>query len=38
MELTLAQINAADRGSFVRLLDGVYADAPWVAEQAWTRR
>ncbi|GAB3659358.1 hydantoinase/carbamoylase family amidase [Ramlibacter alkalitolerans] len=38
MELTLERINAADRTSFIRLLEGVYTDAPWVAEQAFARR
>ena len=36
--LTLAQLNAADQGSFTALLAGTYEHSPWVAEQAWRRR
>ncbi len=36
--LTLAQLNAADADSFVRLLEGVYEHSPWVAQIAWGQR
>ncbi|NBX96940.1 MAG: 2-oxo-4-hydroxy-4-carboxy-5-ureidoimidazoline decarboxylase, partial [Betaproteobacteria bacterium] len=32
--LTLQALNAADRRSFVSLLDGVYEHSPWIAERA----
>ena len=36
--LTLAQLNAADTESFVRMLDGTYEHSPWIAERAATAR
>ncbi|MFZ5549322.1 MAG: 2-oxo-4-hydroxy-4-carboxy-5-ureidoimidazoline decarboxylase [Pseudomonadota bacterium] len=36
--LTLDQLNAADRASFIGLLDGIYEHSPWVAEAAWAQR
>ena len=36
--LTLAQLNAADTASFVRLLDGTYEHSPWIAERATAAR
>lgn len=38
MPLTLAEINAADRDTFVALLAGTYEHSPWVAEAAWPKR
>ncbi len=38
MPLTLAEINAADRDTFVALLAGTYEHSPWVAEVAWPKR
>jgi beta-ureidopropionase / N-carbamoyl-L-amino-acid hydrolase len=35
---TLAELNAADGASFVRLLDGIYEHSPWVVEGAAARR
>jgi 2-oxo-4-hydroxy-4-carboxy--5-ureidoimidazoline (OHCU) decarboxylase len=36
--MTLAELNAADRDSFVAALGGIIEDSPWVAAQAWERR
>jgi 2-oxo-4-hydroxy-4-carboxy-5-ureidoimidazoline decarboxylase len=36
--VSLAELNAADRGRFVDLVGGVFEDSPWVAERAWPRR
>jgi 2-oxo-4-hydroxy-4-carboxy-5-ureidoimidazoline decarboxylase len=36
--MTLADLNAADRGQFVGALGGIFEDSPWVAERAWPRR
>jgi beta-ureidopropionase / N-carbamoyl-L-amino-acid hydrolase len=38
MALTLAQLNAATKAEFVRLLDGVYEHSPWIAERAFAKR
>ena len=38
MALTLAQLNAATKAEFARLLDGVYEHSPWIAERAFDRR
>ncbi|MBI5925772.1 MAG: 2-oxo-4-hydroxy-4-carboxy-5-ureidoimidazoline decarboxylase [Aquabacterium sp.] len=38
MSLTLDQLNAAGRDSFVALLDGVYEHSPWIADAAWSQR
>ena len=35
---TLDQLNAADRATFVALLEGIYEHSPWVAEAAWAQR
>jgi len=32
--LTLEALNAADRGAFVALLDGIYEHSPWIATRA----
>jgi 2-oxo-4-hydroxy-4-carboxy-5-ureidoimidazoline decarboxylase len=37
-ELTLEELNQADRDSFVERLGSVYEHSPWVAERAWTDR
>jgi len=34
----LAQLNAADRDAFAVALGGVFENAPWVAERAWSGR
>ena len=34
----LAQLNAADRTAFAAALGGVFENAPWVAERAWSGR
>jgi len=34
----LAELNAADRDAFVAVLGGVFENAPWVAERAWSGR
>ncbi|MFT3720812.1 2-oxo-4-hydroxy-4-carboxy-5-ureidoimidazoline decarboxylase [Pseudorhodoferax sp.] len=36
--LTLAQLNQADRDTFVRLLAGIYEYSPWIAERSHLRR
>ena len=36
--MTLAELNAADRAEFVRMLGRIFEDSPWVAERAWERR
>ena len=36
--ITFEQLNAADRATFVELLDGTYEHSPWIAEQAWAKR
>jgi OHCU decarboxylase len=36
--VTLAELNAADRASFVEALGWMFEDSPWVAECAWARR
>jgi len=36
--VTLDQLNAADRGAFVGLLDGIYEHSPWIPERTWSRR
>ncbi len=35
---TLDQLNAADRATFVALLEGSYEHSSWVAEAAWAKR
>ena len=36
--MTLAEINALDRGAFVKRLGGIVEHSPWIAEDAWPRR
>jgi N-carbamoyl-L-amino-acid hydrolase len=36
--LTLHALNNATEGEFIGLLDGVYENSPWIAEQAWFAR
>ncbi|MCK6424549.1 MAG: 2-oxo-4-hydroxy-4-carboxy-5-ureidoimidazoline decarboxylase [Burkholderiaceae bacterium] len=36
--LTLDTLHRADRGEFVRLLDGIYEHSPWIPERAFARR
>jgi N-carbamoyl-L-amino-acid hydrolase len=38
MPLTLAELNAADEGTFTTLLDGIYEHSPWIAHAAWALR
>jgi N-carbamoyl-L-amino-acid hydrolase len=38
MPLTLAELNAADEGNFVAMLDGIYEHSPWIAQAAWALR
>lgn len=34
--MTLAQLNAMDRGGFVDALGWIFENSPWVAERAWS--
>jgi 2-oxo-4-hydroxy-4-carboxy-5-ureidoimidazoline decarboxylase len=36
--MTLAELNRADRVTFVQALGGVFEHSPWVAEAAWHAR
>jgi 2-oxo-4-hydroxy-4-carboxy-5-ureidoimidazoline decarboxylase len=36
--VTLAELNALDRGAFVAALGGVFEHSPWVAEAVWPQR
>ena len=36
--MTLSEINACDRDTFVRALGSIFEDSPWVAERAIARR
>ncbi len=36
--MTIDQLNALDRESFVAVLGWVFEDSPWVAERAWSAR
>jgi 2-oxo-4-hydroxy-4-carboxy-5-ureidoimidazoline decarboxylase len=36
--VTLADLNACDRGRFVEAIGWVFEHSPWVAERAWERR
>jgi len=36
--MTLAELNATDRGAFVTALDGIFEHSPWVAERAFAAR
>ena len=37
-DLTIAELNRADKEVFVARLGSVYEHSPWVAERAWTDR
>jgi 2-oxo-4-hydroxy-4-carboxy-5-ureidoimidazoline decarboxylase len=37
-DLTIEDVNRADRETFVELLGSVYEHSPWVAERAWPDR
>ena len=36
--VSLDALNKSDKAEFVRLLDGLFEAAPWVAEQAYASR
>ena len=36
--MTIAELNACDRRTFVDVLGWIFEDSPWVAERAWDRR
>jgi 2-oxo-4-hydroxy-4-carboxy-5-ureidoimidazoline decarboxylase len=36
--MTIAELNALDRGQFVGALGWIFEDSPWVAERAWGSR
>src|SRR5271166_6521103 len=36
--MTIAQLNAADRASFVGAVGFAFEGSPWIAEAAWERR
>jgi 2-oxo-4-hydroxy-4-carboxy-5-ureidoimidazoline decarboxylase len=36
--MTIGDLNACDRGSFVTALGGIFEESPWVAERVWERR
>jgi 2-oxo-4-hydroxy-4-carboxy-5-ureidoimidazoline decarboxylase len=36
--MTLAELNALDRGEFVAVLGGVFEHSPWVAGTVWSQR
>ncbi len=36
--MTIAQLNAADRATFVAQLGFAFEDSPWIADAAWERR
>jgi 2-oxo-4-hydroxy-4-carboxy-5-ureidoimidazoline decarboxylase len=36
--MTLADVNALDRGAFVAALGGVFEHSPWIAEAVWPQR
>jgi 2-oxo-4-hydroxy-4-carboxy-5-ureidoimidazoline decarboxylase len=36
--MTLAELNALDRGAFVETIGQVFEHSPWVAERAWLAR
>ncbi|MBI3373879.1 MAG: 2-oxo-4-hydroxy-4-carboxy-5-ureidoimidazoline decarboxylase [Betaproteobacteria bacterium] len=36
--MTLAELNALDRASYLEFLGGVFEHSPWVAERAWNDR
>ena len=38
LRMTIAQLNAADRASFVGAVGFAFEDSPWIAEAAWEQR
>ena len=36
--MTVAELNALDRGPFVQALGWIFEESPWVAERAWDAR
>jgi 2-oxo-4-hydroxy-4-carboxy-5-ureidoimidazoline decarboxylase len=36
--MTIAEVNALDRGPFVNALGWIFEESPWVAERAWDSR
>lgn len=36
--MTVSELNANDRTSFVRALGWIFEESPWVAERAWEKR
>jgi 2-oxo-4-hydroxy-4-carboxy-5-ureidoimidazoline decarboxylase len=36
--MTIAELNALDRGRFVEALGWIFEESPWVAERAWDSR
>ena len=36
--MTIDEINALDRASFIAALGWIFEDSPWVAERAWASR
>ena len=36
--MTIADLNAAERGSFVAAIGFAFEDSPWIAERAWEQR
>jgi len=36
--MTIAEVNALDRGPFVKALGWIFEESPWVAERAWDSR
>jgi 2-oxo-4-hydroxy-4-carboxy-5-ureidoimidazoline decarboxylase len=36
--MTLAELNASDRGDFVAALGSIFEASPWAAERAWPHR
>jgi len=38
VRLSIAELNALDRGAFIARFGAVYEHSPWVAERAWAAR
>ena len=38
MKVSLEALNTSDKAEFVRLLDGLFEAAPWVAEKSFSSR
>jgi 2-oxo-4-hydroxy-4-carboxy-5-ureidoimidazoline decarboxylase len=36
--MTIAELNALDRGSFIEALGWIFEESPWVAERTWDSR